>query len=430
MANRRWTSLVAASAVLGGSGAFAHDWVIQGDPERHADAREPNPQETADGFTSVYEVHVERGQPLALVIRDTQSCDASIRLTQVVGNSAKLKAKVDAPLVRNQIITIKGRRPGVTTAVIPVVGKDVGGSGNCKENSKNLLVVTVSESPAVAERGLETSITSEMDRLRSLVASDLREQRTVVDESVRDLGDGALDPPEAWIYLRSDTTFRQRELVAFLGTIEETVRTDARAILGEGLFVAGCEPTGFTASGFGPMARLIRDEGRLSVDYTNGLASNLFRAADRIDVLADSSNGLFFNAQLFPPVLPASAPPVLGSTPLDPPAPLQFHFGSGASWLQDGSPGAGIYVSGGYGLGKSAPTLTFTAPDGGTTVVSASNGTAAPGARMNFFDGFVDTSPGNAGSAIRVDATYPGESSGPSFFITVPKIPPGLPAPR
>jgi len=417
----RFRALAAALTVALGATAIAHDWVDTSKPEGEGrlQAESPSSDDISAGITEVYRVTVQQGQSTAIAIRDTNGCNAHIVVASVTGKSAKVKAKLDADLVRDQLITIDARSVGTTTAIIPVVGEDTfrGGSGSCVENTRNKLVIDVVESPESAEARYRSLWGPYGKELKGGLRTAIGMTRLGIRSTLKDLQSGETDPETAMMQIYH---FAHSGLVMQQDTISSVLsgyKNDGASILSGAGFPPDCEPRGFGSGSGGPWDQALRAS---YLGYFGGLQAidrEMLRTSKQIDKL--SAKGMINARMTYQPgypQIPAYAPPSQnedpGTTSVDK---LQIQVYGGLSF-QTGADRIGcLWFGGRYDETIGLPTATLEAPDGETWRQDVT-----PGGNDSWSTDFEDLQPG---LTYRFTVQYPDESDLESCALSLPYLP-------
>lgn len=420
MRSMRLPAVIAAICFGLAATAAAHDWIDTSKPEDegHLTHESPTQEESSAGITGVYRVTVQAGQSIAIQIHDTNGCKADIPVESTTGDAAKIKAQFKAGLVEDQFIKIKGKKPGTSTAIIPVRGEDTvkGTSGSCTEDTRNKLVVTVTASPSQAEHEYGSLWNSHSKAIRTDLKVAYGVARTNIRATLGDLGAGRIDPEPAAMQIYE---FMHTGLVAQQNSIGANLndyKSEGTDILSRDGFPSHCEPSGFGAGSGGPWDQALRDSYLTGFGGLRMFDKEMLRTRKQIDRLTDRG---VINAQMtYQPgyfELPAYAPPSQnedpGTTSVNK---LQIQIYGGLSFQEGAGLTGCMWFGGRYDANKGAPTATLVAPDGTTTSFGATQ--SAPDSWTAQFE---DVTPG---LTYRFSIGYPDNSATESCALSMPYI--------
>ena len=417
--NGRLWALSGLVVVASSTFAIAHHWIDPRKPEAQGPlvAEAPSIPEAALGFTDVYRVTVEVGESVTVAIRDTQGCDAEIKVQSVTGGAATAKAKLKAELVRDQLVTVKGRRVGVSEATITVRGKDVvkGTGGPCTEDTKNKLVITVVESAANATREFGAAWKPLSIGLRADIRDSTRTAQSEIKSHIAALGSGAADVETAAMAIYASA---HRALVSNQDSISTALsgfRSTGVGILTDGAFNPDCEPPKFGAGSGGPWDSALRDTYLQGFGGLQSVDKLMLGARTSFDKLTASGK---INAQMtyqpgyfqLPAYSPPSQNPAPGTKSVND---LQIQAYGGITFQNSMDVMEGcLWFGGRYDPAKGAPVATLTNPFGATIVKTPTE--TGVGSWSVRYD---DLTPGHT---YRVDLKYADNTEHDSCALSLP----------
>jgi len=414
-------ALLAAGAMSGL--AIAHTWIDTSKPENQGTLVEeaPSAADIAAGYSGVYRVSVEAGQKIAVEIHDTQGCDAEIEIQGVTGDAAKVKAKLDAPLVRNQFISVKAKKVGATEATITVRGADVvnGTSGSCRENAKYKLVINVVASGTQATQEFGAAWRPMSTGLRSDLRSSLGTARTEIRSHIAALGSGSVDVETAAMSIYASAhngLVRNQDAIS---TALAGYRTTGIGMLAEGGFRPECEPRGFGAGSGGPWDLAQRDTYLQGFGGLQFVDKEMTNARTQFDKLTSAGR---INAQMTYQPFYYQQPAY--SAPSQNPAPgtkslndLQFQLSGGITFQNPANQMEGcLWYGGRYDPARGGLSATLTDPFGGKI-------TKTPDVTANgsFSVRWNDLTPGHT---YRAEVNYLDNTAQDSCVLTLPWLDP------